>query len=68
MGLRSLAPFFSTLGAIGSLTYIALWVVMLIGWAINLFKLSNHLPIFDIELVVRLLGLHPVIGGIMGWF
>lgn len=68
MGLGFLAPFFAALGIIGSLAYVCLWVAMIVGWFMNLFKLFSHLPIFDAELIVRLLGLHPVIGGIVGWF
>lgn len=66
--MRFIFTFFAGLGVIGAVLYAFLGLALVVGWVMNLFKLFGHLPIFDIELVIRLIGLFPVIGGIVGWF
>lgn len=42
--------------------------LMIAGWVMNLYKLFHHLPAMDPETVVRIIGIIPLIGGLVGWF
>ena len=68
---KSIATFLTSLGpfdAFGVLAFFVLWILAIIGWWMNIYKLFVHLPLFDIETVVRLIGLFPAAGAIVGWF
>lgn len=66
--LKSIAAFLTSLGAFGILAFVVIWILAIIGWIMNVCKLFVHLPLFDIETIVRLIGLFPAAGAIVGWF
>ena len=69
--MRALSAIFTGLGAFAGL-HAALWVGMLAGWGLNIYKLFAHSPAefsqWGLEQVIRLIGLIPLVGGIVGWF
>jgi hypothetical protein len=66
--MKFIAAFLAGFGVLGVLGMITFWCAMLVGWGMNLYKLVQHLPTMDVELIVRLMGIFPPIGGIVGWF
>lgn len=64
---RFISAFIVSFGGLGIIALILLYIAMIIGWCLNLYKLFVHIPTMDIELLIRLAGLVPIIGGVVGW-
>lgn len=65
---KSLVTIMVSLGPFGKLAFFVIWILAIFGWVMNVYKLFMHLPLLDIETIIRLIGLFPAAGSIVGWF
>lgn len=68
---KAISGFFAAFGAIGIFALISLWVAVIVGYFMNIYKLvtGTDWSALDIEAALRLVGIvFAPIGSIMGLF
>jgi hypothetical protein len=69
--MKAIHAFFTGLGCAGVIAYIALICAAIAGYVMNIYKLFAHAPDlahWGIEQAVRVAGVIPIVGAVVGWF
>lgn len=70
--MKSAEKLLAAAGA-GIVAWVLFILFLLVGWVMNIFKLAGLLLtdqpfVFTGEIVMRLVGIFPPVGGVVGWF
>lgn len=67
--MKVLSTLFVSFGIMGWISALVLWILIVVGYVFNIVGLCKHLPLLDIETVLRIAGLfYGPLGAILGWF